>query len=125
MKTLQNYIKQTINEEVAAGFSTPSNTAGMGNPMASGENAAEIAANAAEFHGEECGSGDVPKAGGEPPMIDELPDGEYDGIHYAWIFELPDGRLFKTHSGIKCGRKAAVKAHVSVKGHKAEMKIDK
>lgn len=38
------------------------------------------------------------------PDICELPNGEYKAYFYAWVFELADGRKFKTHIGVKHGK---------------------
>lgn len=52
------------------------------------------------------------------PKIEELPDGNYTGLFYAYTFELPDGRKFKTPYGIKCGRWSNHKETFEIKNHK-------
>jgi len=43
----------------------------------------------------------------ENPPISELENGIYKGMFYCWVFELEDGRKFKTNVGIKRPRQAA------------------
>lgn len=43
----------------------------------------------------------------EYPDINELEDGIYRALFYAWVLELVDGRMFKTHYGVKHGRRCA------------------
>lgn len=41
----------------------------------------------------------------ELPNISELPNGIYKALFYAWIFELEDGRKYKTNFGIRRSRR--------------------
>ena len=40
----------------------------------------------------------------ELPNISELANGVYKALFYAWIFELEDGRKYKTNFGIRRSR---------------------
>ena len=39
------------------------------------------------------------------PNISELANGIYKALFYAWIFELEDGRKYKTNFGIRRSRR--------------------
>lgn len=55
---------------------------------------------------------------GEDKMCDinELADGIYKARFYDWIFELEDGRKYKTHYGVRCSRKCSKLTQYEVKG---------
>lgn len=39
------------------------------------------------------------------PPVESLPPGKYKGLHYSLVFELEDGRKFRTKWGPKCSRR--------------------
>lgn len=63
-----------------------------------------------------CCCGDCQRKDDNLSDINELADGIYKARFYDWIFELEDGRKYKTHYGVRCSRKCSKLTQYEVKG---------
>lgn len=55
------------------------------------------------------------------PSIHTLPDGTYNAWFYDWVFELEDGRKFKTDFGVKRGKRMTKLETYTVKDGKFKL----